>query len=65
MSEFLDSNYAWVQHSQNFSVNTMGKHFASNLISQGSIERGYLLKNIKKSVFEMFNNTHMEELLLY
>ena len=34
----------------------MNKHFTSNLISQGSNEQNYLLKNVKKkSVFGMFN----------
>ena len=44
-----------VHHSENFSVNTMKKYFASNLLSQGSNERDYLLKDVKSSVFGMFN----------
>ena len=45
----------WVHHSENFSVNTMKKYFASNLLSQGSNERDYLLKDVKNSVLGMFN----------
>ena len=33
----------------------MKKYFASNLLSQGSNERDYLLKDVKNSVFGMFN----------
>ena len=39
---------------ENLSINTMKKNFASNLLSQDSIEQDYLSKNLK-SVFEVFN----------
>ena len=34
----------------------MKKYFASNLLSQGSNEQDYILKDVKNSVFGMFNN---------
>ena len=34
-----------------FSLNTMNKDFLSNLLSQASIEQGYLSKNVKKFSF--------------
>ena len=33
----------------------MKKYFASNLLSHGSNEQNYLLKDAKNSVFELFN----------
>ena len=33
----------------------MKKYFASDLLSEGSSERDYLLKDVKNSVFGMFN----------
>ena len=33
------------------SINTIDKHFASNLLFQGSIEQGYLSKNVKSLTF--------------
>ena len=45
----------WMHHSEKISVNTMKKYFASNLLSQDSNERNYLLKDVKNSVFGMFN----------
>ena len=33
------------------SINTIDKHFASNLLFQGSIEKGYLSKNVKSLTF--------------
>ena len=33
----------------------MNKNFASNLLSQGSIEQDYLSKNVKNSVLGVFN----------
>ena len=35
----------------NLSINTMNKNFASNLLSQGSIEQDYLSKNVKNLSF--------------
>ena len=36
---------------ENLSINTINKNFASNLLSQGSIEQDYLSKNVKNLSF--------------
>ena len=40
-----------VHHSENLSINTTNKNFASSLLSQGSIKQCFLLVNIKNVSF--------------
>ena len=40
---------------ENISINTIDKNFASNLLFQGSIEQNYLSDNKKISGFAVFN----------
>ena len=50
--ELSDWNYPLVHRVVHYSVlNTMNKNFASNLLSQGSIEQDNLPKNVKKIEF--------------
>ena len=45
-----------MHQSENFSTNAMNIHFASDLLSQGSNKRDYILKNVKKiSVWDVYD----------